>query len=194
MLPQTGRIHTILTRTRMVTRSLSYQRKGSRTTTSAPNTDTQTGSRHSPSTTRTPLRANRRRHSCISPCTPASRAFPETPARSQRTVRARTTLSAGRCGSSTSSSRRKRAFGRGIVNTRKGCGCGRSSHCVTGDTSAGKGWSSARYCSSGHDPSSASGRVSPVVGDMGRCRAVLIDSEMRFRPCAASSAASWGAM
>ncbi len=82
------------------------------------------GSRQSPSTSRTPLRANLRRHSCISPCTPASRAFPDTPARNHRTALARTTVSEGKHGSSASTSRRNRAFGRGIVSTRSGCVCG----------------------------------------------------------------------
>ena len=114
------------------------------------------GSRQSPSTSRTPLRANLRRHSCITPCTPASNAFPDTPARNHRTALARTTISEGKRGSSASTSRKNRTFGRGIVSTRSGCGCGRgdpdptpaplpTSWAGSSSVSTGKScWSSAR--------------------------------------------------
>jgi hypothetical protein len=77
-------------------------------------------SHKSPSTSRMPLRANLHRHSCISPCTPASNAFPDTPVRNHRTALVRTTV---REDKSASTSWRNRAFGRGIVSTH-GRGCG----------------------------------------------------------------------
>ncbi len=132
--------------------------------TPTPSTHSQTGSRHSPYDSHALASAREptppRAHLALDPRLE----------RLTRDPRACTTVSAGRRGSSTSSSRRKRALGPGSLAHARGA------------------VAVVRRCA----VSGANGRASPVIDDIGRCRGVLMDSEMRFRPCAASSAPSWG--